>query len=74
MLTNDDMIFRSRHWDKSIMQAFLRFPGDPALVYGNDLDYLLNKRECIVRFYILLFSDKTYLISIEPLTRKNRDL
>lgn len=37
MLLNDDVVFRTKHWDRSVYQAFAQFPDDIALVYGNDL-------------------------------------
>ena len=38
MLINDDMIFRTPHWDTRVMTAFSSLPDEIALVYGNDLD------------------------------------
>ncbi|MFN3468017.1 MAG: hypothetical protein ACK4WF_10010, partial [Candidatus Brocadiales bacterium] len=37
MLLNDDVLFRTRAWDVTVLEAFARFPDDVALVYGNDL-------------------------------------
>lgn len=39
MLLNDDMIFRTQHWDAIVLEQFSRFPDGVALVYGNDLYY-----------------------------------
>jgi hypothetical protein len=38
MLVNDDVIFRSEHWDVRVLKAASRFPDEIALIYGNDLD------------------------------------
>lgn len=37
MLMNDDVIFRTDHWDTYVVESFTRYPDDVALVYGNDL-------------------------------------
>jgi hypothetical protein len=37
MLMNDDVVFRTKAWDRRIVHAFTRFPDGVALVYGNDL-------------------------------------
>jgi len=37
MLANDDIIFRTRGWDETVLQTFAEFPDDIALVWGNDL-------------------------------------
>ena len=39
MLINDDMIFRTKNWDKIALEHLLKFPDGVALVYGNDLYY-----------------------------------
>ncbi len=35
-IVNDDIIFRTDHWDRAVLNAFGKFPDDIALVYGND--------------------------------------
>lgn len=37
MLMNDDVVFRSRDWDRRVVASFAKFPDEIALVYGNDL-------------------------------------
>lgn len=37
MLMNDDVVFRSRDWDRRVIASFAEFPDEIALVYGNDL-------------------------------------
>ncbi len=39
ILGNDDMIFRTKGWDKILLAEFSRSPDDIALLYGNDLYY-----------------------------------
>jgi len=39
MLLNDDMIFRTKNWDETILKEFVLFPDGIALIYGNDLYY-----------------------------------
>lgn len=36
-IANDDIIFRTDHWDRAVLNAFSKFPDDIALVYGKDL-------------------------------------
>lgn len=38
MMLNDDVLCRTNQWDALIYRAFLKFPDDIGLVYGNDLD------------------------------------
>jgi len=37
MLINDDVVARTRGWDRRIKDSFGKFPDEIALVYGNDL-------------------------------------
>lgn len=37
-LMNDDVVFKTRGWDRAVKEAFARSPDGIALVYGNDLD------------------------------------
>lgn len=39
MLLNDDMVFRTKNWDETILKEFVLFPDGIALIYGNDLYY-----------------------------------
>lgn len=38
MLINDDLIFRTPHWDARVIETANRFADKIALIYGNDLD------------------------------------
>lgn len=38
MLINDDVIFRTTHWDVRVLETATRFSDDISLIYGNDLD------------------------------------
>ncbi len=44
MLVNDDMLFRTKDWDKKVLAKFSDFPDGIGMVYGNDLYY--GKRVC----------------------------
>jgi glycosyltransferase involved in cell wall biosynthesis len=38
MLVNDDLIFRTPHWDRRVLETASRFADEIAIIYGNDLD------------------------------------
>src|SRR3990167_11490906 len=44
VLLNDDVIIRTKNWDSIVLEAFLRFPDEIAMVYPNDCYY--GKRMC----------------------------
>jgi hypothetical protein len=44
MLVNDDMLFRTKNWDKEALAKFSDFSDGIGMVYGNDLYY--GKRVC----------------------------
>ena len=44
VLINDDAVFRTKNWDKIVLNTFLRFPDGIALLYPNDHYY--GKKMC----------------------------
>jgi hypothetical protein len=49
MLMNDDVVFRTKTWDESVLDTFTRFPDGVALIYGNDL----HRRESVATLPIV---------------------
>jgi len=49
MLMNDDVVFRTKSWDESVLDTFTRFPDGVALIYGNDL----HRRESVATLPIV---------------------
>jgi glycosyltransferase involved in cell wall biosynthesis len=37
MLLNDDVVVRTKHWDKFVLKAFRRFPDQIAMIHVNDM-------------------------------------
>ena len=48
MLVNDDIILRTKDWDKTVAAAFASFPDDIALIHVNDL--LFREKLCTFPF------------------------
>jgi hypothetical protein len=67
MLVNDDVVFRSRHWDTRVLEAANRYPDGIMLIYGNDLD----QGEAVPTFPIVPRTACQILGGISPLGYRN---